>query len=94
MKTKAKVVLAFSSTSMVAVETASGEITVFELLGSETVRRGHVLIGHWSELDNQVVYNESRDQNLDVFILDCGCKIDAVKEQYFTSRPEALSLTN
>jgi hypothetical protein len=83
MRTKAKVILVCRDTSIIAVKTLSGDITVLELLGCEKIKRGDVLIGHWTELDNQVVYNESRDEPLEVFVHDCGCELDAVMKQYF-----------
>ena len=89
MKTKAKIILVSENTSILAVETANGDITVLELLSCEKVALGDVLIGHWTELDNQVVYNDSRGENLAVFVHDCGCELEAVTQQYFTSQPAA-----
>jgi len=86
MKTKAKVILVCKDTSMIAAETATGEIAVLELLGCEKVRVGNVLLGYWSELDNQVIYNESRDTHLEVFIHDSGLEFDVIKKQYFTAQ--------
>jgi len=86
MKTKAKVILAGGNTSFVAVETANGDIAVFELLGCEKISLGNLLIGYWNELDIQVIYNESRAQQLAVFVHDCGCELDVVQKQYFTPR--------
>lgn len=84
MKTKAKVIRAGGNTSFVAVETANGDIAVFELLGCEKISLGNILIGYWNELDIQVIYNESRAQQLTVFVHDCGCELDLVQKQYFT----------
>ena len=86
MKTKAKVILVCKDTSLIAAETATGEIAVFELLGCEKVRVGNVLLGYWTELDNQVIYNESRETQLEVFIHDYGAEFDVVKKQYFTAQ--------
>ena len=86
MKTKAKVILGGENASIVAAKTVSGDITVLELLGCEKIRLGDVLIGYWTELDSQVVYNESRDQNVNVFILDYCCELDDVQQRYFSSR--------
>lgn len=88
MKTKAKVILACENTGKIAAETASGYITVLELLGCEKTTLGDVLIGHWTELDNQMVYNVSRDTHLAVFVHDCGCELDVIKQQYFIPQPE------
>lgn len=89
MKTKAKVVLIQDDSGMVGVQTVTGDITVFELLGCEKVRLGVVLIGYWYELDNQVVHNESRDQKLEVFIHECGCEREEVNARYFKVRTNA-----
>lgn len=89
MKTKAKIILVSENTSVLAVETANGDITVLELLSCEKVALGDVLIGHWTELDNQVVYNDAHGENLAVFIYDCGCQREAVTQQYFTPPPAA-----
>ena len=86
MKTKAKVIRAGENTSFVAVETANGDIAVFELLGCEKISLGNRFIGYWNELDIQVIYNESRAQQLTVFVHDCGCELDVVQKQYFTLR--------
>ena len=86
MKTKAKVIQIGEHTSFVAVETATGDIAIFELLGCEKISLGNILIGYWSELDRQVVYNESRAQRLAVFIHDWGCELEVVQKQYFTPR--------
>ena len=85
MKTTAKVILVCKDTSLIAAETATGEIAVFELLGCEKVRVGNVLLGYWTELDNQVIYNESRETQLEVFIHDYSSEFDVIKKQYFTA---------
>lgn len=88
MKTRARVVLVCELTSIIAAETPSGDITVLELLGCEKIRLGDVLAGYWTELDNQVVYNKTRDKHLEVFVHDNGCELDDVKKRFFTPRPE------
>lgn len=89
MKTKAKVILVNHNTGMVAVETPTCDITVFELLGCETVKLGAVLSGYWQELDNQVVVQETRHLKLNVFVHECGCELDNIQERYFIPRAEA-----
>ncbi|MEI6083038.1 MAG: hypothetical protein WCS70_01925 [Verrucomicrobiota bacterium] len=84
MKTTAKVIRACENASLIAAKTTSGDITVFEWCGSEPIRLGDVLSGHWTELDSQVVYNETRGQNVNVFIHDYCCELDDVQQRYFS----------
>lgn len=92
MKTKAKIILTSTTTGIIAVETAAGDITVLEVLDSGKTSRGDVLIGYWTELGNQVVYNESRDTYLRVFVHNWGCELEAVQRVYFVSQPHAAAV--
>jgi hypothetical protein len=83
MKTKARVILMRKSTGMVAAETSAGSVTVFELLGCEMVKSGDILSGYMEELDNQEIYNETRDEELRVFIHERGLGVHEAIEKHF-----------
>lgn len=83
MKTKARVRFIRKSTGMAAAETSAGSITVFELLGCELVKSGDILSGYLEELDNQEIYNETRDERLRVFIHERGMELQEAVEKHF-----------
>lgn len=91
MRTKARVKLMRKSTGMVAAETSTGSVTVFELLGCELIASGDILSGCLDELDNQVIYNETRDEALRVFVHERGMNVHEAIERHFTQ--SALSDT-
>ena len=68
---------------MVAVETITGSVTIFELLGCEEVKTGENVTGDWDELYNQEIYNEARGEKLRVFIHESRCEVSDAIEGYF-----------
>lgn len=84
MKTKARVIFAQGSTGLVGVETRTGAVTVFDLLGGEVVQPGDVLSGDMEEPDMQEIYNETRDEFLMVFIHARGLGVHEAAERYFS----------
>ena len=91
MKTKARVIFTRSSTGMVAAQTSSGSITVFELLGCEQVNTGEILSGDLEELHNQEIYNETRDEDLSVLIHECGLSVRDAVEKHFAQLAPVIS---
>ena len=91
MKTKARVIFARSSTGMVAVQTSTSSITVFELLGCEQVSAGDILSGDLEELHNQEIYNETRDEDLKVFIHECGLSLQEAVVKHFAPLAPVIS---
>ena len=83
MITKARVIFTRTSTGMAAAQTSSGAITVFELPGREQVGRGDILSGELEPARAQEIYNETRDEELRVFIRECGMDVQAAVEKYF-----------
>jgi hypothetical protein len=83
MKSKAKAILTRKTTGMVAAETSPGFVTILELLGCEQVRSGDTLVGNLNELDNQVVFNETQNETMRVFIHERGCAVHKAIEKYF-----------
>lgn len=91
MKTKARVIFARSSTGMVAVQTSTGSVTVFELLGCEQVSAGDILSGDLEELHNQEIYNETRDEDLTIFVHECGLSLQEAVVKHFAPRAPVIS---
>lgn len=83
MITKARVIFTRSSTGMAAAQTSSESITVFELPGREQVGRGDILSGEWDVARAQEIYNETRDEELNVFIRESGMDLQTAVEKYF-----------
>ena len=83
MKTKARVLFTSNSTGLVAAETSTGSVTVFDLLGGEWVQPGDILSGDMEELDTQEIYNETRDEEIMVFIHERGMSVHEAAEKHF-----------
>lgn len=69
---KAKVIAINHKKDVVAVATANG-ITVFELLGGYEVELGDVISGRLESLGSEIFRNETRQENLDVYVQGIHC---------------------
>ncbi|EPH1780095.1 hypothetical protein QBC16_004961 [Citrobacter freundii] len=49
-----------------------GEFTVAELLGGYDVEKGHVISGDLHSLGSETFFNETEDEDIDVFVQGCG----------------------
>jgi len=91
MITKARVIFTRSRTGMAAAQTSTGAITVFEMLGNGKVARGDILSGNLEQPCGQEIYNETHDEELSVFIHECGMDVQKAVEKYFAQLPFAIS---
>ena len=91
MKIKARVIFTRSSTGLVAIQTSTDSITVFELLGCEQVNAGDILSGNLEELYNQEIYNETRDEDLTIFVHECGLSLQEAVVKHFAPLAPVIS---
>lgn len=85
MKIEAKVIVINEEKGFVAAATDQGELTVFEPLGCEKIALGDVVFGYLDECGTQSLYNETRDEQLSVYIFEYGCLWNEAHERYFES---------
>ena len=64
----------------IAVETDSNEFSVFELLGGYDVEIGDVISGDLKSLGGETVINKTQSEEMDVFIQDCHCDAQRVRQ--------------
>ncbi len=69
---RAKVIAINHKKNVIAVATANG-ITVFELLGGYEVELDDVISGRLESLGNEIFRNETRQENLDVYVQGIHC---------------------
>ena len=91
MKVKARVVFTRSSTGLVAVQTSMGTITVLDLLGRGHVQSGDIFSGEMEAPGTQEIYNETRDEDLAVFVRECGLNVQKAVERHFAQLAPVIS---
>ena len=76
---KANVITINHKKGVVAVETANG-ITVFELLGGYEVELGDIISGRLESLGSETFRNETKQENLDVYVQGIHCSPQIAKQ--------------
>ena len=94
MKTEAKIIVIQNDVSLVAAETLTGDVTVFEMLGCETIALGDIIDGYMDEWGNQTLYNVTRDETFSVYVHEYGCSVESAIERYFTSPQSSATEEN
>lgn len=56
----------------IVIRDPMGEFTVAELLGGYDVEKGHVISGDLHSLGSETFFNETEDEDIDVFVQGCG----------------------
>ncbi|MBA7577804.1 hypothetical protein ES708_19659 [subsurface metagenome] len=64
----------------IAVETDGNEFSVIELLGEYGVEIGDVISGDIESLGGETVINKTQSEEMDVFIQDCHCDAQRVRQ--------------
>ncbi len=64
----------------IAVEIDGNEFSVIELLGEYGVEIGDVISGNIESLGRETVINKTQLEEMDVFIQDCHCDIQRVRQ--------------
>jgi len=65
---------------LIAVETDSNEFSIIELLGGYDVEMGDIISGDLESLGSETVINKTQKEEMDVFIQDCYCNVNRVRQ--------------
>lgn len=76
---------------MVAIQTSTNSITVFELLGCGHVSAGDILSGNLEDLYHLEIYNETTDEELRIFVHEIGLGLQEAVVKYFAQLAPVIS---
>ena len=68
-----QIVLANHQRGMYAVQIQSGDITVFELLGSIPPDLGDIISGNLDDSCSDSFYNQTQEEEIDIIVQALGC---------------------